>query len=245
MDETGISQHERFVVVTAVMFHGDHWPAVRNGLAELADHCVPPDKREGFVFHATEIHNGGKIFDRESYSFELRREILKSLLHIPADNGMLIAFGWIDKRSYLDRPDFPTAPKDRALAFHSIAFSEALVGVERIMRERCPDECVQVVVENNAEHRKLLKEVYRFLSSEESTELLSPDTADWLPLRHIIDTPNFVDKTESSPLQLADATAFALKRYIGREPYGEEYFQPLHGALTMVPRMELVEPGPL
>jgi hypothetical protein len=241
LDETGISRDERFALVSAVIFHGDNWQSVRNGLSELADHCAPPQKRDGFIFHAKEIHNGGKTFDRQIYPPAVRRDILKALLHIPADNRMLVAYGWIDKRSYRNHPMLPSTERDRGLIFHAIAFCQALIGVERVMRERFPNECVQLVVENNSDHRKVLKEVYRFLGSEESVELLSPDTLGWLPLRHVIDTPNFVEKTESSPLQLADAVAFALKHYLERTPYGEEYLEPLKGALTMLPKMELVE----
>jgi hypothetical protein len=181
------------------------------------------------------------LFPRDKYLPQHGREILKSLVHIPADNGLPVTLGWIDKRNYADRPDLPTKESDRAKTYHALAFCECIVTVEKLMRDFFPDECVQLVVENNSEHRTLLKEVYRFFQTEEAAaELSTPDTENWLPLRHIIDTPNFAEKTESSPLQLADATAFAIKRHIERKADAAEYYDPLIPVLTVRPKMELV-----
>jgi hypothetical protein len=240
--ETGISRDERFVVVAAVMFAGDDWPAVQKGLSDLADHSVRPDRRAGFVFHAQQLYRGSKTFPRAEYMPEHGREVLKSLLHIPKDNGMPVVFGWADKRSYSDRIDLPAKQADRDLLFHAIAFCEALVMIDKTMRDVFPSECVQVVVEDHQHHRKVLKEVYRYLASEESKELLSPETEEWLPIRKVIDVPNFAAKTDSSPLQLADAAAWAIRRHIERREDAAEYFDLLRPALRMLPKMEAVSP---
>jgi hypothetical protein len=62
LDEAGISDKEPFAVVAAVIIDGDrHWRALHDALSGLADLCAPPEKRNGFIFHATELFGGGKI----------------------------------------------------------------------------------------------------------------------------------------------------------------------------------------
>lgn len=240
-DESGISQNERFTVVAGVVIPGDNWPQVKKALSDLADHCAPPGQRDGFIFHASKLYHGSKHFPRSKYLPQHAREILKSVLYIPADNNLPVVFGWVDKLSLGEHHALPTDESDRALAFHAIAFCECLLMLDGLMLEHFPNECVQVVAEDNRGHRKLLKEVSKYLQAPESKKLLAADMRTRLPLQTIIDVPNFAEKTDSSPLQLGDAAAYAIGRYLEGREDAAEYFDILRPSLIAIPKMDAIE----
>jgi hypothetical protein len=98
LDEAGISKPdlEPFVVVAGVMIHADkQWHAVEAHLSSLTDRYVPPAKREGFSFHATELFSGGKTFTREEWPKEERWTILDQLVAIPGKFELPVVAGWV------------------------------------------------------------------------------------------------------------------------------------------------------
>lgn len=243
LDEAGISKHEPFAVVAAVLINGDDWKKVAAGLALLADRCAPKDKREGFIFHAKELYHGGKTLTRAAFPPEHGRSFLESLVHIPKDNRIPVSMGWVEKEGFEPQAVLPDNPRDQATFFHATAFMNCVVVVDRVMREAYPDELVQLVAEDNAESRRAIKASYEFMNSPLSAVGLSEETKDWLPLRHVIDTVHFAKKSESSPLQLADACAFAIRRHLERRPDAATYYEPLAPALTVRPKSDGVIPG--
>ncbi len=63
MDEAGISHQaqEPFLVVSGVILHGDRdLNGVENQLERIMHRNIPERLRDGFIFHATEVFNGGK-----------------------------------------------------------------------------------------------------------------------------------------------------------------------------------------
>ena len=70
LDESGVGDPKRepFLVVAGVIVHADiQLKAIEKYLASMVECFVPPDKKEGFFFHARELANGGGAFDRNSY----------------------------------------------------------------------------------------------------------------------------------------------------------------------------------
>jgi hypothetical protein len=68
MDEAGISKaaEEPFTVVAGVVVHADHQlNCVESALERILIRHIPERVRDGFVFHATELFNGGKTLRRE------------------------------------------------------------------------------------------------------------------------------------------------------------------------------------
>lgn len=238
LDEAGISESEPFAVVAAVIVDGDRQlKGLEAGLSELADACVPPEKRSGFIFHAVELYGGGKTLRRDEYPREYGRGFLKSLVSIPADNGMEVAMHFINKAEMVG--DFrPEKASERATLYHSMAFIGCAVGIEMLMRTRYPDQVVHLVAENNTQARRHLSEAHNFLKNADRVAALPPEIRGVLPFHHIIDGLFFAEKTESSALQLADACAFAIRRHLEGRSDAADYYQPLIPALINRPRTD-------
>lgn len=238
LDESGISKHEPFAVVAAAIIPGDHYKAIERGISDLADHCAPPALRQGFIFHAKELYHGGKAFPRDKYPKEYSREFLKYLLHIPKDNGIPISMGWIEKSTSSPIVANLKTENEKSALFHAMAFMNCVVCIDRLMRESYPDELVQLVAEDNTDSRANIKKVYNLMKMWPEGFGLSPEIQNWLPIRHVIDSVHFADKTESSPLQLADASAFAIRRHLERREDAAEYYDLLIPALVVRPKSD-------
>jgi hypothetical protein len=93
MDEAGISHpdHEPWVVVGGVIVDADKkLIAVDRHLDALVKRHIPEDHRAGFVFHATELFNGGgKVVKRNDPEWPLDRrlEIADSLAAVAKKFG--------------------------------------------------------------------------------------------------------------------------------------------------------------
>lgn len=240
IDEAGISEREPFAVVAAVVVDGDRQlKGLENGLSELADACAPADKRAGFIFHAMELYNGGKTLTRTDYPREHGRGFLKSLVQIPADNGMEVAMHFIEKAAITDPLFRPKKASERATLYHQMAFIGCVVSIEMLMRTRYPGEIAHLVAEDNTQSRKLLKEAHTFLKSKEMVAGLPSAIRAVLPLHHIVDTVFFAEKTESSALQLADACVFAIRRHLEQRNDAADYYEPLIPALVNRPKTDV------
>lgn len=238
LDEAGISEHEPFCVVAAVVVDSDrHIKGLEEALSTLADQCAPAGLRNGFVFHAKELHHGGKVLGRGDQPPEQRRAFLKTLVHIPADNEMEVVFHFIEKAEQTGefRPD---KAQDRATLYHQMAFIGCVVGIEMLMRTRYPTEVAHLVAEDNAQARRFLRNAHNFLKNREEVEGLPRAVRGVLPLQHIVDTVFFAEKDESSALQLADACAFAIRRHLEGRPDASDYYDPLIPALVTRPRTD-------
>jgi hypothetical protein len=73
LDEAGISskEDEPFLTVAGIIVDADSkLNSIENHLERLVMRHIPAQHREGFVFHATELFNGGgKVFRREKPDF--------------------------------------------------------------------------------------------------------------------------------------------------------------------------------
>lgn len=238
LDEAGISENEPFCVVAAVVVDSDrHIKGLEQGLGTLADACAPPGCRQNFVFHAKELHHGGKTLRPAVLPPERRRAFLKSLVNIPADNGMEVVFHFIDKAA--QQGAFrPEKASERATLYHQMAFIGCVVGVEMLMRTRYPNEVAHLVAEDNAQARRFLRTAHAFLKNRQEVEGLPAAVRGVLPLQHIVDTVFFAEKNESSALQLADACAFAIRRHLEGRPDAADYYDPLIPALVTRPRTD-------
>jgi hypothetical protein len=70
-DAAGISnpKHEPYIVVAGIILNADkQWKALGHHLSEMADTFAPPEHRDQFIFHATELFSGGKLFPRDRYT---------------------------------------------------------------------------------------------------------------------------------------------------------------------------------
>lgn len=175
VDEAGISESEPFAVVAAVLVHGDRQvKGLERALDELADQCVLPSKRVGFIFHALELFNGGKTLDRENYPRGYRHPFLRALVELPADNGMDVAMHFIEKSTMTG--DFrPNTARERATLYHAMAFIGCAAALEMRMRSAYPDEICQIIAEDNSQSRARIREAHAFLASKTAVAGLPDD----------------------------------------------------------------------
>lgn len=90
-----------------------------------------------------------------------------------------------------------------------------------------PEEVAILVAEDNDLVRRAVKDTHHFLNSPDAKEKLPEFLRDTLPFGRIVDTIHFAAKTESPLLQMADACAFAISRYLSERSHAEELFDAL------------------
>jgi Protein of unknown function (DUF3800) len=224
-DESGISVNETILVVAGVIIHADsQWIPTEQRIRSLIDKYVPvADRPRDFVFHASDLFHGSKAFkDRQKYSLERRLQALKDILSIPSQIRLPVVFGWMRKEHR--HPNQSKKSRRADLAFeHAHALSLCVIGAERFMRKwATPVELATLTVEDNTETKgtvKLMHDAFRGVgppglvkwAKEYSQDVES--TAEFLPLRKIVDGVHFIGKSGAFLLQLADACAWIIRCY--------------------------------
>lgn len=220
-DEAGVShpQHEPYLVVAGVIINADRdWKAVEVELSDLADRRIQSIDREGFIFHATELFSGGKNVPRERYDKESRWAILDELLSIPARFQLPISVG-VAKRADIAKKYAGLIGNEVTQFSHGTAFVMCAAQVELFMRTHADGEVATFILEDNELSRTTLKGVHDWLRHPDTAKHERAES-EYIPLTRIVETAFFAKKTDSSPLQLADACAFAVKRFMQGAPDG-------------------------
>jgi hypothetical protein len=229
IDESGIGnvEQEPHLVVTGVLVHGDgQLLDVKEHLRKIVIKFIPEEHRTGFVFHATELFNGGgKLFDRKNpvVSFEQRLQIIDALAAIPRKFMLKIAQGWVDRRTFPHSFTLPanTPTHVKTMHEHATAFLNCIAMVEMWMRRHAKREHCMTIVEDNSDVRQLLREVQKF---NQNSQNLEPDsTFSYLfPFKHIQEDPLFQPKRSASPLEVADFCAYIWRRFLA-DPENERW----------------------
>jgi hypothetical protein len=201
IDEAGISKatEEPILVVAGTIVHGDHsLNGVENELERIMLRHIPERHRDGFVFHAKELFNGGgNVFKRVpppdfigpiEWSLERRLKIADEIMAIPKKFKLPIAIGWIDKAAFLKRLKLPAGIHDESeitIAGHIAAFMNCAMWVEQYMRRETKGENCLFVVENNDQVKKFLTEVHRYHQDKKKFEVVVGNNRKHFPLRKI------------------------------------------------------------
>lgn len=243
LDEAGLSNphHEPFVVVAGPLVNADkQWLALERHLEALADRYAPPDKRAGFSFHATDLFSGGGAFPRERYPKEDRWKILDELVATIRLFKLPIAAGWVERENLAAA--YPTHNAvELTTGAQAVAFAICTHAIDLYMRQGDgiePDEVASLVVENNNDARKLIKDVHKFNRNPKNAAALTGMGFQKLVLTKIIGTPHFEEKGDSSPLQLADVCAFVVKRHLMRKPESDRFYLPLEPGMILVEKTQ-------
>jgi hypothetical protein len=248
VDEAGIGNpaHEPFLVVAAVLVHADNTlTAVERHLDRLVERHIPEPLRDGFVFHATEIFNGGKVLKREEWPIERRLAIARDLAAIPKKFGLNIAIGFVERATFPQMFDFGTefTKGEQAVAAHVTAFVQCSIFVERWMRRHAPQEVCMMIVEDNDQARSTIRELQ---SAYQKSQAFDPEDARsqlYLPFRKIKEDPLFQRKRKSSVLQVADFCAYVSKRVVMNDDHYWEYYQAFKEKIVLAPELELAKPS--
>jgi hypothetical protein len=247
LDEAGISnpKQEPLLVVAGVAVDADKQiKQVEGYLDELIEKHIPKEKRDGCVFHAMDIFHGTKRFDRASWSFEKRLEILDDLAAIPKRFDLPVCYGVTDRPSLPGLLKGPAGPDLIEIIAHGHAFFKFLMQMEVVLRATAQEEVGMLIAEDRDRVRKALKiahasfrgralEQYQ-IDMKEVTEGLFKLL---LPLERIVETIHFAQKGESSLLQVADICAFAIKRHCMQASHSDRLYNLMRGQLVFTPEV--------
>lgn len=248
MDEAGIAnpEHEPFVVVSGVIVHGDaKLNAAERALDDLVRAVVPEEHQEDFVFHASELFNGGKkVFKRKDPDWPDKRrdEVGAQLAALPKALDLPLVFGWVERKGFPRTVDDATAEglsiKEKTKGAHATAFLTCAQQVEMWMHNYAKDENCILVIENNDQHRGLINEVQSIYRKPAAIKTLykgnvPTDVATWFPFQKIKHRPLWETKEPSSVLQLADFCAYVLKKKLMKNPRFDQFFPPIAHQLAL------------
>lgn len=239
IDESGISVNESFIVVASVITDSKrHWIELEQYLDDLVEEFVPAEHRSGFVFHAHELFHRNSVVPKERC-----HDALKALLGIPLRFYLAIAFGYLRKIPPQQLSlAAPQKLKAKQASFeagmnHSIAFTMCALGIETFMlHEADAEDVVTLVAEQNTNTRDAVKEAFNAMKGKNLSdrermifEFVSGMSPGRFPLRKIKDTVHMVTKHESPFVQIADACAMVIRRYLEGRPNIEEFASVLSG----------------
>lgn len=241
LDESGIGniKQDPVVVVAGVLVHADtQWFRIEQRLEYIRQNFVPKDKRNGLIFHAKDIYHGTNQFSREEWDKDLRLSILDELVKIPGDFNLPVLWGICDRS--MPSTVLPKGPAQDHLAMSYVhAATWAIMHAEYFMRlHQAEVEVFSITMENNNILRKSLKSWHKYLRY--NLPQFGPYVdAGYLPLTHCIDTPHFAEKDECSPLQVADACAFVIKRKEAKARDWDRFYPPLRDQCAVLRKDEI------
>jgi hypothetical protein len=240
LDEAGIANpaQEPFVVVGGALVHADkQYKMLERYLHDMVEDFVPPERRRGFAFHATELFSGGANFERNVWPKEERWKILDELVAIVQKFDLPLVFGRVERSHYATRNP-QVKPRQATINAQVISFLMCLNSIETYMKIKAPDEVATIVMENNNEARQLIKAVYQTVRDPANREAIEAANCSQLIPEHVVDDVHFTEKGRSSPSQIADVVAFAVKRHLQKSPESDRFYLPLQRNFVRLPKEE-------
>lgn len=243
-DDAGLfnAKQEPFIVIGGVIVHADEQlvPLERE-LAAVIEKHIPEQDRDGFVFHAMEIWNGGRYFRREQWPAEKRHEILADLVAIPEKLQMPLSFGVQNREracAFIDPSEI--SDRDAELQLYSDTYARFCETIEKFMREVAGKNEITVLIgEDNDAVRALTKHAHRIFRDSKQISEIAP-LLTYFPFERIREGVHFSPKEESKALQMADLVTFVVKRRLMGDPYITPYYDALASWLIVHPKPELL-----
>jgi hypothetical protein len=169
------------------------------------------------------MFHGGGHFPRDKWPIEKRWQILEELATIPWRFGVPLAFGYARKSE-----DEGQSNGSTTMFRHMYAYMHCIVGADAAIQDICSDENAIIVAEDSQQARRHIKFVQKNLREpnafpKSSTGYLSAH----IPIRNIVDTVNFVEKGDAALLQITDACAFILQRYLRKAKNSARFYRAL------------------
>jgi hypothetical protein len=249
IDEAGTSAPEPVSVVAALIVNPDvHWYPVMRRVRELWDHYIPSEYRrdnqhklhKDFTFHAKRVSDASNY---PRWNEESRRTLLQAMMAIPGEFEIPITFGAV-KRGAFDWSGWPEHRKKQmtpAKSDHMSAFMGCIGEANKFIRTEYPNELAQVISDHHSEMPQILRTTLNDVQArpfpmethvpregrepEIRTELLGAD--------RVIDEVYFLEHRNAPFLQIVDAVAFGLRRYLARQSSGEDYLHAISDARAL------------
>lgn len=254
VDEAGTNPSEPVTVVAGIIVDADtQFSLAEEELASLTKDYVPNDLQDGFISHATTVWGSKKyhdVWDREE-----RLAYLLGLASLPRRLGIPICF-CIVKRGIQGYPDDSLPP---ATYDHILAFNGAVTRADKYVRDYGREaEVATLVVENIPEMHKFLK--LNLKNAREFPVKISDPRGLALPtweeeisgeitqqfefsISRIRDGIHFQAKDESPFLQIADAVAYAFRRFFSGQDLGDVFIEAAIGYAPIGKEWDAPESG--
>jgi hypothetical protein len=210
---------------------------VERKLTALRDAYIPEAEREGFVFHATELFNGGgRVFDRKSgqWPLEKRLAIAERIAALPRRLDLGLVYGFLNRHEFsakFSRIDYGTT--DETAAAHVTAFVTCCMHVERYMRVKKSGEVAMLIVEDTQRTKKLITLVHGEYQNPKYSIGESDEGRKYFPYKRIKASPLFENKTQSLSLQLADFCAYVMKKRLMHDRRYDKYIDMMYSQIVI------------
>lgn len=236
VDEAGISKEDKATVVAAIVVNGDSdFQGVEDMLNE-ARQRVPVHLREGFISHATDVWNSHEL--RNGWEAAERLRYLQSLIAIPMRLHIPVVISFVRR----ENPGDPSGKIDLSTYHHMWAFAMCMGHADRYIREfGASTDLATIVAEDTPKRKKRINDACNYLKRQpmlvralilerERGKIVSEGSEEQnveYRIDRIREAVHFVAKAESPLLQVADAYAFAFRRYIYRLSFGDKLLDPM------------------
>ena len=244
MDEAGISASEPVTIVVGLVIDADKQLMQAETSLNEALKSVPDKFSDGFIFHAKDIW-GNKSY-RDDWQMSDRLAFLKNIMSLPRRLNIPIAYGLV--RRGFDWGEETTANINKAglkmeQFDHIVSFGGCVARADKYIREHAEiTEIASIVAEDIPEMRRFLKvapDAYRGTGRTSPEDHLRPTLAEQrqgfiaqeteMRISRIRKGIHFVAKQDDPILQLADACAFALRRYFSEQDFGNDFIKAMLG----------------
>lgn len=232
LDESGVGKKtaEPEVIVAGILLNVDtQYGPLSEYLYDMANNFIGSHRPSDFCFHAKHLFHGGKSYPLDKWSPENRRSILGHLLDIPKLFKLPVFFSRVDRSLVASQdPNRNNAARRDTETIHASAVLTCCSTVDHWVSTHLPHERVFFVHEDHPRDKKRVSTGIRVFG-DRGAQLASKQhpQLDRLLLKKLVDEPHYVEKSGSSPLQVADACAFVLRRYFGgyadAHPYVERF----------------------
>lgn len=245
-DEAGTSDKDPVCIVSAVIIEADkQWDNINEAIQGAISRNVPEEIKNNFVFHAKEVFSGGKNINRKTWAIEDRLDFIKEILCIPFSYDAPIAFSYEFKKDchpLINLENINNTEKGKKITknrfSHIISFLNCMDMSDFFIRKYLNNEEKAVVVaEDCPDMREILTKIGLIFREKDNQITLEPEFLEpeiWqkklniepdpktYEIVNIIDVPHFIEKNESPMLQLSDACAFAFRRCLSKQTYGDD-----------------------
>jgi hypothetical protein len=202
---------------------------------------IPKRLQDGFVFHAMEVFNGGKMLKRlkpdisgpEEWPVARRLAIATEIIDIPRKFKLPIAIGFVERASFPREFRLPDGIPESEITItaHVSAYMNCAMIAEQWMRKETSNKKCLLVVENNDEARTMIGDVQRYHQDKTIVELLDEKSRVYFPFRKIQEDRLFQPKKPSNPMILADFCAYVFKQFLVNKPLYKQFINQIRGNL--------------
>lgn len=242
LDEAGTSAPEAFTVVVGIIVKPDlHWKRANSAVQRIMS-TVPSNvmdraflkHRKSPIFHAKDVWNNERY--RHDWSKDDRKEFISQMISVPVREGMSICVGVASRN-----PDIKPLAEKMGMRLEDFNHFEAMVMCLRraglFMRERCSeDEIAAAIYEDVPEKRSMLAKAlavaqkaytpigdHHFRTTKQEIASGKIFQREAFGVDEIKDGLSFATKNDAPLLQLADACAFGIRRFLCNQEYGRDW----------------------